>query len=74
MSEKEYLGDPVQHGFTKHAKTIPLLIGTALGEFDFGAAIPGKHSIPREEAIQMLEKKYGEHTEELGYSYEKRVS
>lgn len=68
---KEYLGDPVQHGFTKHAKTIPLLIGTALGEFDFGAAIPGKHSIPREEAIQMLEKKYGEHTEELLALYEK---
>ena len=68
---KEYLGDPVQHGFTEHAKTIPLLIGTALGEFDFGPAIPGKHSIPREEAIQMLEKKYGEHTEELLALYEK---
>ena len=39
---KEYLGDPVQHGFTEHAKTIPLLIGTALGEFDFDPAIPGK--------------------------------
>ena len=38
---KAYLGDPVKYGFTEHAKTIPILIGTVLGEFDFKPAIPG---------------------------------
>ena len=57
---KAYLGDPVKYGFTEHAKTIPILIGTVLGEFDFKPAIPGKHSMTREEAEQRVRKEWGE--------------
>ena len=69
--DSSYVGDPTIYGFRKHAKQIPLLIGTVLGEFDFGPAIPGKHSLSREQIVEMLKKKYGKKTEKLILAYEK---
>lgn len=66
-----YLGDPREVGFTEHAKTIPILIGSVFGEFDFGPAIIGKQNLSREAVMKMLEKKYGGHAEKLAEQYEK---
>ena len=54
-----YLGDPRQIGFTEHAKTIPVLIGTVLGEFSFGHGVPYKYDMSEADQIAMVEKKYG---------------
>jgi len=60
-----YLGDPRIVGFTEHAKTIPVLIGTVFGEFAFGPGIPTHNDLTEEEKTALIEKKYGEGWEEL---------
>lgn len=54
-----YVGDPRVVGFTDHAKTIPVLIGTVLGEFAFGPGVPHKYDMTKEQQMAMVEKKYG---------------
>lgn len=58
-----YMGDPRVVGFTEHARTIPLMVGTVFGEFSFGPAIAAKASMPEEKKLELLKKKYGENTE-----------
>lgn len=60
-----YLGDPVQVGFTEHAKTIPCMVGTVIGEFSFMPALnPDVKNDPK--AVDaLLTKRYGEDTPEL---------
>ena len=65
MPNDYYLGDPRIVGFRDHAKTIPLMVGTVFGEFAFGPAIADKWTLPQEEKVAMLQKKYGEHTQTL---------
>lgn len=60
-----YLGDPRVIGFTEHAKTIPVMIGTVFGEFTFGCAFEDKYAAPMAEKRALLEKKYGADTEAL---------
>lgn len=60
-----YLGDPLRIGYTEHAKTIPLMVGTVFGEFAFNTAVPDKFSLSEEESKALVEKKFGEHTDEL---------
>lgn len=60
-----YLGDPRVVGFTDHAKTIPVMIGTVLGEFAFGPGVPGKYSLSEAKITPMIAGKYGDASEEL---------
>ena len=60
-----YLGDPRVVGFTEHAKTIPVLIGSVMGEFAFGPGVPGKYNLSEDEIKPMIREKYGEESENL---------
>lgn len=60
-----YLGDPRFVGFTPHAQTIPVMVGTAFGEFSFGPALENRNTMSMEEKKTLLEKKYGASWEEL---------
>lgn len=60
-----FLGNPIKCGFTDHAKTIPVIVGSNIGEFDFGPVVPGKHDMNREELITFLTRKYADATPEL---------
>lgn len=66
-----YLGDPRIIGFTEHAKTIPVLIGSVMAEFAFGPGIAGKHSLSDDDVRPMIEKRYKENAEELINLYKK---
>ncbi len=65
MQNDFYLGDPCEVGFTEHAKTIPVMIGTVLGEFAFGPGIPNKHQLSQSETEAMIVKKYGDNADQL---------
>ena len=71
MENGWFRGNPIKCGFTDHAKTIPVLAGTNIGEFDFGPVVPGKHEMNREEQIAFLTRKYGDATPELISLFEK---
>lgn len=60
-----YLGDPRQIGFTDHAKTIPVLIGTVLGEFAFGPGVADKYNLSEAAVREMIVQKYGDAADEL---------
>ncbi len=66
-----YVGDPRMVGFTEHAKTIPVLIGSVMCEFAFGPGVANKHNLPEEEMRQMIEKKYKDASDELIDLYKK---
>ncbi len=65
MPNDFYKGDPRTVGFTDHAKTIPLMVGSVFGEFAFGPAIPTKNDLTEAEKTALVEKKYGQHSAEL---------
>lgn len=61
-----YVGDPRQVGFTPHAKTIPVLVGSVLGEMStFGPGLPDRRSKTEEEQLAYLRRFLGDKTEEL---------
>ncbi|MGB8453000.1 MAG: carboxylesterase family protein [Anaerocolumna sp.] len=60
-----YVGDPRAVGFTDHAKTIPVLIGSVMGEFAFGPGVPNKYMLSENEIQPMIRKKYGSDSEKL---------
>lgn len=66
-----YVGDPRTVGFTEHAKTIPVLIGSVFGEFDFGPVPEGKQEMSREEAVELLKRRFGEDAEAVAAEFEK---
>lgn len=66
-----YLGDPRVIGFTEYAKTIPVLIGSVMGEFAFGPGIPGKYNLSESEIRPMIAEKYGEASEKLTDLFQK---
>jgi para-nitrobenzyl esterase len=49
-----YLGDPFDIGFTEHARTIPAITGSVIGEFGFGPGVPHKYDLTEEEMMKML--------------------
>lgn len=51
--------------FREETKKIPLLIGTVLGEFDFGPAISGKYEFTRKEVEEKVRDVLGEEGIEL---------
>ena len=60
-----YVGDPRLVGFTDYAKNIPVLIGTVIGEFAFAPGVTGKYDLSEAEIKPMIEKRYGEASNEL---------
>lgn len=48
-------GDPRQVGFTPFARTVPVIVGTVLGEFSFGPAIANREALSEEEINAMIE-------------------
>ncbi len=64
-----YVGDPRDVGFTDHAKTIPVIVGSVFGEFDFGPGIANKYNLTQEEQLEILRKKLGGHAEELAQAF-----
>lgn len=60
-----YLGEPQWHGFTEHAKTIPMMIGTVFSEFSIESPVKNKYEVSEEEKNQVLEKKFGKQAKEI---------
>lgn len=60
-----YLGDPCEVGFTEHAKTIPVMIGSVLGEFSFMPALSPQERQDTAAIDSRLTAKYGAAAEEL---------
>lgn len=60
-----YLGDPRVIGFTEHAKTIPVLLGSVFGEFAFGPALDNRDALSPEESGALIREKYGDAANEL---------
>ena len=71
MPSGYYLGAPLLHGFTEHAKTIPLMIGSVFGEFAFAPLPIDKASIHEEEAMAILAQQFGTRTEEAAERFRK---
>ncbi len=65
MPNDFYVGDPRKVGFTEHAKTIPVMVGSVIAEMAFGPGVKNKHSLSEDEIKPMLEKKYKGATDEL---------
>lgn len=64
-----YLGDARKIGFTEHAKTIPLLVGTVLAEFGAGAKVPNKHRLSDAEKMAYLREEFGEAAEAIAREF-----
>lgn len=60
-----FLGDPRKAGFCEHAKTIPVIVGSVFGEFAFAPGVHHKYNLSEGEQTAILEKKFGEHAQEL---------
>lgn len=71
MKDDFYLGDPLTVGYTEHAKTIPVLIGSVFGEFAFDPLPFNKFALSRQEQLQILEKAYGDRTQDAVALFEK---
>lgn len=71
MANDWYLGDPRIVGFCEHARTIPVMVGTVFGEFDFGPGVADKWNLETEQIMEMLTKKYGELAPELAEEFGK---
>ncbi len=54
-----YFGTPMKHGFRDHAKKIPLMIGTVLGEFDFLPPVSGRAQMKKEQIRELVSRRYG---------------
>lgn len=70
MPNEYYLGEPLLTGFTDHAKTIPLMIGTVYGEFAFGTLPFNKAELSRAQMLDILRAQYAERTEEAAALFE----
>lgn len=60
-----FLGDPLKVGLREHARTIPVLIGTVLGEFSFMPALPDRVKNDPKKVSALMEKRYGNHAQEV---------
>ena len=70
LADDYYLGDPMTHGFTEHAKTVPVMIGTVMCEFAaFAPAAPDEDD---EAAVtEKLTAIYGDDTQKAIDLYKK---
>lgn len=65
MDNYFYLGDPRFVGFTEHAKTIPLMVGTVFGEFAFMPALTKEEKADAAYVDGRIRQMYGEHSDKL---------
>lgn len=65
MANGWYVGEPLNVGFREHAKTIPVMIGTVLGEFSFMPALTAEQKEDKSLISAMMAKRYGENAEKL---------
>ena len=64
-----YLGTPRDTGFTEHAKTIPLLAGSVMGEFCFEPGVQNKYELSEAEVMPLLREKYGACAEKIAAQF-----
>jgi len=55
-----YLGDPLSVGFTEHAATIPIMVGTVVAEMGYPGKLPVRDTIGEAETRRLLADEYGE--------------
>lgn len=65
MANEFYMGEPLLTGFTEHAKTIPLMVGSVFGEFSFLPPAFCKETLTDKQADDILVKQYGEHAQKV---------
>lgn len=65
-----YPGHPLYAGFTEHARTIPVLVGSVLGEFCFEQGVADKYTLSEEQIEGLLEEKYKEKAGELTQQFQ----
>jgi len=65
MVNDYYMGEPLITGFTEHAKTIPLMVGSVFGEFSFRPFSFNKQDLTTEQTDAILREEYGEHAEKV---------
>ena len=65
VANEWYKGNPREVGFTDHAKTIPVLIGSVMGEFCFEPGVQNKYQMADAEAMALVEEKYGSYAPRL---------
>lgn len=65
IANEFYVGDPRKVGFTDHAKTIPVMVGSVIAEMAFAPGIKNKHALSEEEIRPMIEQKYKDASDEL---------
>jgi len=70
MANDYYKGEPLLTGFTEHAKTIPIVVGSVFGEFAFGP-LPISKDASEAEITEALTKRFGQRTPELIALYKK---
>ena len=70
MPNDWYMGEPLDVGFTEHAKTIPFIVGSVFGEFSFGPLPLDKGTATQEEIRNVLFSRFGDRTGELISSFQ----
>src|SRR5690625_384280 len=60
-----YMGEPLINGYTEHAKTIPLMVGSVYGEFSFAPLSFNKQELTDEEMRTIVAEKFGERSDEM---------
>lgn len=60
-----FAGEPLKVGFRNHAKTIPVLIGTVLGEFSFMPALDPAVKADPKKLDALLARRYGKQAQEI---------
>lgn len=65
IEDDYYMGEPLLSGYTEHAKTIPLMVGSVYGEFSFAPLPFNKQELTDDEMRAIVAKNFGERSEEI---------
>ncbi len=71
MADDFYMGAPRKVGFTEHAKTVPVMIGSVMCEFAFGPLVENRFEMSEDEILALLKNHFGERAGELAELYKK---
>jgi len=66
-----YVGDPWEVGYTEHAKTVPLMVGSVIAEMGFMGNVPDKDEVPVEKRREILVEQFGDAADELIAEFKK---
>ncbi len=70
IADDYYVGDPMIYGFTEHAKTVPIMVGTVMCEF-LGFAPAGPNENDEEATLADMKKIFGEYADRAVELYRK---